>query len=58
MFCEKLQNVCPVAANSDQMDKNGYDFWTQHPQKPPNPLQTSSPQKSCISVLSKHLFDR
>jgi len=28
MFCEKLQNVCSVAANPDQMDKNGYDFWT------------------------------
>jgi len=26
MFSEKLQNVCPVAANPDQMDKNGYDF--------------------------------
>ena len=28
------------------MDKNGCDFWTQRPPKPPNPLQTSSPQKS------------
>jgi len=34
MFCKKLQNVCPEAANADQMDKNGYDFWTQHPQNP------------------------
>jgi len=48
MFCKKLQNVCSVAANPDQMGKNGYDFWTQ---LPPNPLQTSSPQKSCIPVL-------
>jgi len=51
MFCEKLQNVCPVADNPDQMDKDEYDFWTQRPPKPPNPLQTSSPQKSCIPVL-------
>jgi len=50
MFCEKMQNVCPVAANPDQMDKNGYEFWTQCPPKTPNPLQTSSPQKSCILV--------
>jgi len=48
MFCEKLQTVCHVAANPDQMHKNGYDFCTQRPPKPPNPLQTSSPQKSCI----------
>jgi len=34
MICEKLQNVCLVAANPDQMDKNGYDFWTQRPPKP------------------------
>jgi len=34
MFCEKLQNVCSVATNPDQMDKNGYDFWTQRPQNP------------------------
>jgi len=47
MFCEKLQNLCSLAANPDQMDKNGCDFWTQHPTKP---LQTSSPQKSCIPV--------
>jgi len=47
IFCEKLQNACPPAANPDQMDKNRCDFWTQHP---PNPLQTSSPQKSCILV--------
>jgi len=43
MFCEKLQNVCPVAANPDQIDKNGYDFWTQCPthyklQDPKNPV--------------------
>jgi len=52
MFREKLQNVCPVATNPDEMDKNGYDFWIQRPPKPPNPLQTSSPQKSFIPVLS------
>jgi len=51
IFCEKLQNVCPSAANPDQMDKNGYNVWTQRPPKRPNPLQTSSPQKSCIPVL-------
>jgi len=34
MFCEKLQYVCPVAANPDQMDKNWYDFWSQRPQNP------------------------
>jgi len=50
MFCKKLQNVCPVAANPDQMDENGYNFLTLLPPKPPNPLQTSSPQKSCILV--------
>ena len=49
MFCEKLQNVCSVAANPDQMDKNGCDFRTQRP--PKYSLQTSSPQKSCIPVL-------
>jgi len=38
MFCEKLQNVCSVAANLNQMDRNVCDFWTQ---RPPNPLQTS-----------------
>jgi len=43
MFCEKLQDICSVAANPDEMDKNGCDFWTQRPQKPPSPLQTSSP---------------
>ena len=32
------------------MDQNGYDFWTQRPPKAPNPLQTSSPQKSCMSM--------
>jgi len=48
MFCEKLQNVRLVAAYPDQMDKYGYDFWTQCPPKSPNPLQTSSPQNSCI----------
>ena len=48
IFCEKLQNVCPLAANPDQMDKNRGDFWIQ---RPPNPLHTSSPQKSCIPVL-------
>jgi len=47
IFCEKLQNVCPLTANPDQMDKNGCDFWTQ---RPPNPLQTSSPQKACLPV--------
>jgi len=52
MFCVKLQNICPVAANPDQMDKNGYNIWTQHPPKPLNPLQTSSTQKSCVPVLS------
>jgi len=50
MFCEKLQNVCLVEANPDQMDKNGYDCWTQRPPKPTNPLQTSSPQKICTPV--------
>jgi len=34
MFCEKLQNICPVAANPDQMDKNGYDSWIQRSPKP------------------------
>jgi len=42
MFCEKLQNVYSVAANPQQMDKNEYDFWTQRPPKPLNPLQPSS----------------
>jgi len=51
MFCEKLQNVCPAAANPDQTDKNGYDVWTQLPPEPPNPLQTSRPQKSCRPIL-------
>ena len=49
-FFEKLQNVYPVAANPDQIDKYGYDFWSQRPPKPPNPVQTSSPQKSYIPV--------
>ena len=48
MFCVKLQNVCYVAANPDLMDKYGYEFWTQRPPKPQNPLQTSNSQKSCI----------
>jgi len=43
----KTAKLSPVAANPDQMDKNGYDFWTQHP---PKPLQTSRAQKSCIPV--------
>jgi len=51
MFCEKLQNVCSVAANPDKMDKIGYDFWTHRLPKLANPLQTSSPQKSCMPVL-------
>jgi len=34
MFCEKLQNVCSVAANPDQMDNNGCNFWAQRPRKP------------------------
>ena len=33
-FCEKLQNVCSVAANPDQLEKNGCDFWTQRPTNP------------------------
>jgi len=48
--CEKRQNVCSVAANPEQMDTNGCDRWTQRPPKPPNPLQTKSPQKSCIPL--------
>jgi len=53
IFREKLQNVRPLAANPDQMDKNGFDFWIQRPPKPPNPLQISSVLKiSCIPVLS------
>jgi len=38
-----------VAANPEQMDKNGCDIWTQ---RPPNLLQCSSPQISCIPVKS------
>ena len=46
MFCGKTvkRTVCPVAADPEHMDQNGYDFWTQRPPKPPNPLQTSSPK--------------
>jgi len=40
MFCEKLENICSVAANPDLVDKNGCDFWTQRLPKPPNPLET------------------
>ena len=52
MFCGKTvkRTVCPVAADPEHMDQNGYDFWTQRPPKPPNPLQTSSPQKSCMPM--------
>jgi len=50
MIYKKLQNVCSVAANPDQMDKNRCDFWTQRPTKPTNPLQNSSSQKPCIPV--------
>jgi len=50
MFREKLRNVCSVTANPDQMDKNGCDFLAQRPAKPPNPLQTSSPQKSSMPM--------
>ena len=35
MFCEKLQNVCPVVANPDKMDKSDTIFGlstSQHPQ--------------------------
>jgi len=35
MFCEKLQNVCPVVANPDKMDKSDTSFGlstSQHPQ--------------------------
>jgi len=61
MFCEKLENVCSVAANPDQMGKNGCDFWTQRLPKSPNPLQTSSPQNPayqcyvlvCRTAMSK-----
>jgi len=38
----KTAKCIPLAANPDQMDKNGCDFWTRCPS---NPLQTSSPQK-------------
>ena len=51
MIYKKLQNVCSVAANPDKMDKIGYDFWTHRLPKLANPLQTSSPQKSCTPVL-------
>jgi len=54
MFCEKLQNLCSIAANPDQLDKNECDFWTQRSPNPPKTLQTSSPQKSYIPVLSSH----
>jgi len=52
MFCKKAAKptVCSVAAHPDQMDKNGCDFRTQCSPKPPNPLQTSSPQKSCTPL--------
>ena len=56
MFCQKLQNLCSVAANRDQMDKNGCDLWTQRPPKPPNQLQTSSQQKSCIPVILRSVM--
>jgi len=51
IFSKKLQNVCSVAANPDQMDKNGCDFWTQRPPKPSNPLQTSSPEIPYITMI-------
>jgi len=41
-----------VAANPDQMDKNGCNIWTQRPPKPQNLLRSSSPQKSCIPMKS------
>jgi len=34
MFCEKPQDVCPLAANPDQMDKNECDFGLSAPQSP------------------------
>jgi len=40
MFCEKLQNLCSIAANPDQLDKNECDFWTQRSPNPPKTLQT------------------
>ena len=49
-FHEKLKNLCPVAANPDQITKTDATFGFSAPPKPPNPLHTSSPQQSCIPV--------
>jgi len=56
MFCEKLQNVCSVAANPDQMDKNGCGLWIQRPPKPQNPLQTSIPKNPVCKRSDRSLY--
>ena len=50
-FCENLQNICPLAANLDQMDKNGYDFWLSAPKTRKSVTNIKSPKILYTGVI-------